>query len=201
MLPVAEHDLTGAREPDYPVTVELRECARDRFQRESEIIANVSAAHRQCHHAGSGETAVHLEQEARHPLHRVLATEQQHVIFGVPEFAGGHSPEAAGHLNRDAGRLFKIAAFHQAHGRIGDGFRGQAMGQSGLKSKDVAGQVERTNLSAAIGEQLVAPDRAANDLIDVFSGLVFSIDFLVLLVGEFRGDQAGVTGNGVERGP
>src|SRR6478672_9086280 len=191
-LPVSEHDLTGAREPEYAVTVKLRECARDRFQREPQIVANVPATHRQRHHTGSGETAVHFKQEARNPLHRVLATEQQHVIFGMPELTGGHAPELAGDLNIYPGSLLKAAALDQAYGRVDDGFCGEAMAGARFEPEDVARQEKCADLAASVGKQLVSPDRAPNHLIDIFSQLIFAVDLLVLPVGKFRRHEAGV---------
>ena len=64
-----------------------RQCARDGFQRQPEIVADVAAAHRQRDHAGFGEATVHFEQEGGDALHRGLAAEQQHVVFGVHQFA------------------------------------------------------------------------------------------------------------------
>ena len=51
------------------------------------------------HHAGDGEAAIHLEQEIGDAFHRVLASEQQHVIFRMPQLTGRHVPELAGDLD------------------------------------------------------------------------------------------------------
>lgn len=82
-----------------PWGVKLRQCARHGFERETEIVADVAAAHRQRHHACNGEAAVHFEQEGRNALHRGLAAQQQHVVLGMAQLGGGHRPELAGDLD------------------------------------------------------------------------------------------------------
>src|SRR5262249_18589018 len=81
-----------------------------------------------------------------------------------------------------------------------DRFSRKAVGWAGLQAEHVARQVEGADLAASVGEQLVAADRARNDLIDIFRRLVLTIDFLVLLVGEFRGEESCHRGKLVGRG-
>lgn len=91
-------DLASAGETKNALGVKLRQRARHGLEREAEIVADVAAAHRQRHHAGNGETTIQFEQEGRNPLHRGLAAEQQHVVFGMAQLAGRHGPELAGDL-------------------------------------------------------------------------------------------------------
>jgi hypothetical protein len=58
--------------------------------------------------------------------------------------------------------------------------------------------VEGANLSPPVGKQFVAADRAADHLINVFSGLILAIDFLVLAIGEFGSDEAAMSGEKAE---
>ena len=50
-------------------------------------IADVAAAHRQRHHARDRKPTIHFQKEGGYTLHRGLAPEQQHVVFGMPEVA------------------------------------------------------------------------------------------------------------------
>ena len=94
----------------------------------------------------------------------------------MPEFAGRHAPELARNLNIDARGLFEAAAFHQAYGRIDDGFRREAVALARFKSEDVARQMNCADLAPSIRKQSVGPNRAADDLIDVFGRLVLTVD-------------------------
>src|SRR5689334_11432185 len=58
--------------------------------------------------------------------------------------------------------------------------------------------MERADLAAAVGEELVGAHCAANHLVDVLRRLVLAIDFLVLAIGEFRSDQARSAGEYAE---
>src|ERR1700730_7819174 len=73
--PVQQHDLPLrlAEEAENGLVVKHRKRARNRLQREPEIIGDIAAAHRQRHDAGGRQTAVHLQQERRDPLQRGLA--------------------------------------------------------------------------------------------------------------------------------
>ena len=93
---------------------------------------------------------------------------------------------------------FEAAALHQAHGGVDDGFGREAMGGAGFEPEDVAGQMECADLAASVGKQLVGANRAADHLIDVFGRLILAVDFLILPVGEFGGDQAGMAGQRAE---
>ena len=54
-----------------------------------------------------------------------------------------------------------------------------------FQSEDVADEVKRADLAAAVRKQFVASHRADLDLIDVVRRLLFAVDFGALLVGEF----------------
>src|SRR4051794_12879415 len=100
----------------------------------------------------------------------------------MPQLASGHGPEAPRYLNRDAGRLLEATAFHQANGGICDRFCSQPMNRSGLQPEYVARQMKRADLASAVVQQLVGTNRAANHLVDVFGGLAFAVNFLILAV-------------------
>ena len=116
----------------------------------------------------------------------------------MPELTGGHAPEFAGDLDVYAGGLLEAAALYQAHGRVDDGFRGEAMAGARFESKDVARQEKCADLAAPVGEQLVSPNRAPDHLIDIFSQLILAVDLLVLPVRKFRRHEAGVPGQRAE---
>ena len=70
----------------------------------------------------------------------LLASEKQHVVFGVPEVAGRHGPELARDLNIDPRRLLEAAALHQAHGGIDNGFRREPVGSPDSSPKTSPGR-------------------------------------------------------------
>src|ERR1700756_4539455 len=53
--------------------------------------------------------------------------------------------------------------------------------------------MKRADLTPTIGKQFVRPDGTLNDLIDIFRGLVFSVNLFVFPVGELGSDEAGMT--------
>src|ERR1700674_487779 len=116
----------------------------------------------------------------------------------MPEFAGRHAPELARDPDVDARRLFEATAFHQAHGGIDDGLRRKAVVVARFESEDVARQMKRADLAPPIGKQLVSPNRAADDLIDVFGWLVLAVNLLVLPVRKLRRHEAGMSGQRAE---
>ena len=69
---------------------------------------------------------------------------------------------------------------------------------SQFKSKNVTGQMECADLTPSVGKQLVAANRAANHLVDVFRRLILTVDFLIFLVGKLGGDEARVPGDSAE---
>src|SRR5262245_5660510 len=96
------------------------------------------------------------------------------------------------------GGLLEALALDEAQRGVEDGFGGEAMVGAGFQAKYVAGQVEGTDLAAAVGEQLVGAHRAADHLIDIFGRLILAVDFLVLAIGEFGGDEARMPGQHAE---
>ena len=55
---------------------------------------------------------------------------------------------------------------------IGLGRKGVLLGE--LKAENVAGQMKSADLTAAVAEDLVGTDAAADNLVEVFGGLVFA---------------------------
>ena len=69
---------------------------------------------------------------------------------------------------------------------------------AGIEAEHVARQMERADLAAAVVQQLVGTNRAADHLIDIFGRLAFAVDFLVLAVGKFGGDHTRTAGDDAE---
>ena len=72
------------------------------------------------------------------------------------------------------------------------------MGHSGFQPEHVARQEKGADLPPSVGKQLVGPDRAADDLVDIFRRFIFAVDFLVLPVGKLRGDETRMSRQGTE---
>ena len=67
-----------------------------------------------------------------------------------------------------------------------------------FQSKDVAWQKKSADLAPPIGQEFVGPNRATNNLIDIFRRLILAVDFLVFPVGEFGRHKAGMPGQPAE---
>ena len=75
--------------------------------------------------------------------------------------------------------LHERAALDDGDRAIAHGFCGQVVALADLKAEDVARQIERSDLPAAVIQDLVGSDRAGNDLIDVFGFFALAVDFAV----------------------
>ena len=84
--------------------------------------------------------------------------------------------------------VLQAAPFHQPYCRIDDRFRGKSVGGTVLQPKNVAGQVEGADLAAAVGEELVAANRAVDDLVDIVGRLRLAKDLRAPVVFEFAQD-------------
>ncbi len=80
-------------------------------------------------------------------------------------------------------------AFDEPHGCVDHGFCSKAMQGAGLQTEDVAGQMECIDLAPPVREQLVATYGTPKDLINILGRLIFTIDFGVFSIREFRADQ------------
>jgi hypothetical protein len=88
-----------------------------------------------------------------------------------------------GNLNVRSRCRFEAPSLYQADGGIADRFSGQAMGRAGIEAEDVARQMECTDLTPSVAQQLVGTNSAADHLVDVLGRLAFSVNLLILAVG------------------
>jgi hypothetical protein len=93
LLPVQQRDLalTGIEEAKNAPALQIGKRARNRLQRQSQIVRDIAAAHRQRHDVGGRQATVHFEQEGGDALQRALAAQQQHVILGVLQVVRGQA--------------------------------------------------------------------------------------------------------------
>src|SRR5262245_9436750 len=68
----------------------------------------------------------------------------------------------------------------------------------GFEAKYVARQMEGADLAAAVGQELVGANGAADHLVDILGLLILAVDLFVLAIGEFRGDEARMAGQHAE---
>ena len=106
----------------------------------------------------------------------------------MPEVARCHVQEIERHHRVGFRYVFQAASFHQPYCRIDDRLRGKSVGCSVLQPENVASQVERADLAAAIGEELVGANRTARDLVDIVGRLRLSEDLGAFVVFEFAQD-------------
>src|ERR1700737_3716932 len=116
----------------------------------------------------------------------------------MPEFSGCHGPEFARDLDVDSCCLLKTAALHQPYGGVDNRFCREAVVRSRFEPEDVARKMKRADLAPSVRQQLVAPDGAADDLINVFRWLLLAVDLLILPVGKFGRHEAHMPGQGTK---
>jgi hypothetical protein len=115
------------------------------------------------------------------------------MIFRVSQIASRHAPKVASDLNIGFRRLIQPATHHQAYICIDNSFCRYAVDDARFQSEYIARQMKCADLTPSIGKQFVGPDGTLNYLIDIFSWLVLSVDFFVLIVGKLCGDEACIT--------
>ena len=106
----------------------------------------------------------------------------------MPKVARCHVQEIERHQHVGFRHVLQAASFHQPYCRIDDRFSGKSVGCSVLQPENVAGQVERADLAAAVGEELVAANRTVRDLVDIVGRLRLSEDLGALVVFELAQD-------------
>ena len=137
----------------------------------------------------AGLAAVHFDQESGNALQRCLASEQQHVVFGMPKIAGGHIQKIKRHQGVALRDVLQTAPFHQSDGGIDDRLGGKAMLGAVLETKDIADQVKGADLAAAVGEEFVAANGTFNNLVDVVGRLGLAVNFGAPVIFEFAQDD------------
>src|SRR5215212_2695672 len=108
----------------------------------------------------------------------------------MPEVARCHVQQIERHHRVGFRDVFQAASFHQPYRRIDDRFGGEAVGCTVLQSENVAGQVERANLAAAVGKELVGANCTAPDLVYIVRGLRLSEDLGTFVVLKLAQDYA-----------
>ena len=118
-----------------------------------------------------------------------MRPEQQHVVLGMLQIAGRHVQKVERDQRVAFRHMLQAASLHQSHGRIDDRLRGEPMNRTVFQAENVAGQVKSADLTAAVGKQLVASNRAVNDLVDVVGRLRLAVNFGAPVVSEFAEDD------------
>jgi len=184
---VQKHDLAliGANESQDSEFMQPRQRPGHCFQGLAEIIGNVAPGHGQRDDAGRRQPPVHLSQEGGDALQRSLATEQEHVVFGMLQVVRSHAKEVSGDHGIVIGHQLEATPFDQAHRGFDDCFRREPVLAAVFQSKDIRGEVKGPDLATAVRKQLVASHRTNLDLIDVIRRLLFALDFGPFFVGKF----------------
>ena len=107
------------------------------------------------------------------------------MVFGMLQVAGRHIQDVERDVNIDFRHVLETATLDEAHGRVDDCLRGKTMCGTVFEAKDIANQVEGADLAAAVGQELVAPNRTLHDLVDVVRWLGLAVDFSASIVLEF----------------
>src|SRR5215475_4114325 len=111
----------------------------------------------------------------------------------MPESYCSHAQEIASYSSIGRCHIFQAVASDDAHRRILNGLRGEAIVQADLQPKNIAREVERANLaSAAIGKNIVASDGSPDDLIDAIRWLALTVNLFVLRIEGLRRSEFGM---------
>ena len=89
------------------------------------------------------------------------------------------------------------AALDDQDVRVGDRLGREGVLVAHLEAENVARQVEGADLAAAVVQDLVGADRAADDLVEVLGRLVLAVDFDVAAEGHGHAHQLDRTVSGV----
>ena len=111
------------------------------------------------------------------------------MILGVLEIAGRHVQQIKRDHHVGFGHLLEAGSLHQAHGGFDDRFRRKSVNWPVFKTENVANKVEGADLAATIGQELVAPYRALQDLVEIFGPLGLSVNLGAFIVFEFAQDN------------
>jgi len=107
------------------------------------------------------------------------------VVFGVLQITGGHDQEIACDRRVHLGDVLETGAPREANGGLDDRFGGETVRGTVFQAEDVANQVKCANLSPAVREELVAPHRTLDHLIDIFRRFCLPEDFRAPIVSKF----------------
>ena len=106
------------------------------------------------------------------------------MVFGMLQVAGRHIQDVERDVHVDFRHVLETAPLDEAHGRVDDCLRGKTMCGTVFEAKDIANQVEGADLAAAVGQELVAPNRTLHDLVDVVGRLGLAVDLSASIVLE-----------------
>jgi hypothetical protein len=117
------------------------------------------------------------------------------MIFGVLKVARCHGQELTGDQAVRFRDVLETYSLGKANVRIDDRFGRKPMHRAVLETEDVADKMESADLATAVGEQLVTPHGAFDDLIYVFRWLGFAKDLSASAISEFGQEdwRAGLT--------
>src|SRR5467141_2375103 len=116
---------------------------------------------------------MHLKEKRGHAFERGLAAQEQHVVFGMLKIVSRHIQETSDDREIGFCHALQTVTFHEANRGVNDGFGCETM-EIMFEAKDIASQVKRADLATTVRQELVAPNRAFNHLIDVVCRLCFS---------------------------
>jgi hypothetical protein len=102
------------------------------------------------------------------------------MLLHTLQFSRSQGPELARNPVVASGDFDQRAAFDQQDLRVNYGFGGASMYPTNFETKYVTGKIEGIDLATSIIEDLVATNRATNNLINLIGGLGFGVDLDVL---------------------
>src|SRR6516225_4339452 len=172
---VAQQDPAPLWHLDRRRILQMLERARYGLDGEAEIVSDILTRHRQLDGPAAGHALRHFQQKARNPLLRAL-DQHQRMLLHTSQFAGGQLPHLAGDIIVPCRKRHHRAAFDHDNLAVGDRFRRKRVLVSGLETENVAGQMEGSDLTAPVHQDLVGAHRSTDDLVEVFGWLVLAVD-------------------------
>ena len=123
------------------------------------IIRDVLTAHRQRHRLGQvaepGQSIAPADQKSRNFFFRRTASEQNHMVLGLAQFANRQFIDSAQKMRLVLDKPGKGSPGEPANGNRPDRVRGEAVTRGRRHSQEIAGQGKSHDLPAAVRQQLV----------------------------------------------
>ena len=130
----------------------------------------------------------HFQKKARDALLRALDQEQNAILHPV-QLAAGQREELPRDRSVAPGQRVDRAALDHEHFGVGDRLGGQRMLVGEFKTENIAGQIKSADLTAAVAEDFVGANAAADDLVKVVGRFVIAEDFGIARIGHHGAHQ------------
>jgi hypothetical protein len=174
--PIAQSNLPMAP-PDGRGALQLCKSARDRFDGQAEIVGYVPAAHRQFDNVVRRRAIRQFQHEGCQALFGILPAKRQQMLMGELQIGGRASPNLGRQVGATPSHGDNGASLCDSDEAVRCRRGAKTMSATGIELEHVSREMEGDDLAASIVGQLVASHGAGFDLVEIFGGFAFSLDF------------------------